>query len=63
MATNACIHPHSTNLHIHTQLFWLEKNLYLHEQSNRFYSASAYFVCKVPSFSYSCPRPPALHIY
>jgi len=28
-------------------LFWLEKNLYLHEQSNRFYSASAYFVCKV----------------
>lgn len=28
-------------------LFWLEKNLYLHEQSNRFYTASAYFVCKV----------------
>lgn len=28
-------------------LFWLERNLYLHEQSNRFYMASAYFVCKV----------------
>lgn len=29
------------------QLFWLEKDLYIHERSNRFYSRSAYFVVKV----------------
>lgn len=40
-------HSQPHNINDNKQLFWLEKNLYLHEQSNRFYSASAYFVCKV----------------
>jgi hypothetical protein len=33
------------------QLFWLERGLYVHERSNRFYSPSSYFVSKVcPAF-------------
>lgn len=29
------------------QLFWLERSLYIHEHSNRFYSPAAYFITKV----------------